>query len=82
MHSPTYNGIAVAKARLDVAVRPSSEQWVSATDAASLLASSHHLAPPFRTESRVAHHGQFVRQLSPHTERPESSRSPLLSLRR
>jgi len=36
MHSPPYVGIDVAKARLAVAVRPSSEQWVSATDAASL----------------------------------------------
>jgi transposase len=31
-----YVGIDVAKARLDIAVRPSGEQWVSATDAASL----------------------------------------------
>ncbi|MGZ3638515.1 MAG: IS110 family RNA-guided transposase [Ktedonobacterales bacterium] len=29
-------GIDVAKARLDIAVRPSGEQWVTATDAASL----------------------------------------------
>jgi transposase len=32
MESPTYIGIDVAKAQLDVAVRPSGEQWVSATD--------------------------------------------------
>jgi transposase len=36
MDTGTYVGIDVAKARLDVAVRPSGEQWVSATDAASL----------------------------------------------
>ena len=36
MQTGTYVGIDVAKARLDVAVRPSGEQWVSATDAASL----------------------------------------------
>jgi transposase len=36
METGTYVGIDVAKARLDVAVRPSGEQWVSATDAASL----------------------------------------------
>jgi transposase len=36
MPNPTYVGIDVAKARLDVAVRPSGEQWVSATDPASL----------------------------------------------
>jgi transposase len=34
-HGP-YVGIDVAKARLDIAVRPSAEQWVSATDPASL----------------------------------------------
>lgn len=31
-----YVGIDVAKAQLDIAVRPSGEQWVTATDAASL----------------------------------------------
>jgi transposase len=31
-----FVGIDVAKARLDIAVRPSGEQWISATDAASL----------------------------------------------
>jgi transposase len=36
METGTCVGIDVAKARLDVAVRPSSEQWVSATDPASL----------------------------------------------
>src|SRR5271166_4312455 len=36
METGTYVGIDVAKARLDIAVRPSGEQWVSATDAASL----------------------------------------------
>jgi transposase len=36
MQTGTYVGIDVAKARLDVAVRPSGQQWVSATDAASL----------------------------------------------
>ena len=36
MENSTYVGIDVAKARLDVAVRPSGEQWVSATDPASL----------------------------------------------
>jgi len=34
-HGP-YVGIDVAKARLDIAVRPSAEQWVSGTDATSL----------------------------------------------
>ena len=36
MDTSWYVGINVAKARLDVAVRPSGEQWVSATDTASL----------------------------------------------
>jgi transposase len=36
MDAATYVGIDVAKARLDIATRPSGEQWVSATDAASL----------------------------------------------
>ena len=36
MNPATYIGIDVAKARLDVAVRPSGEQWVSGTDGASL----------------------------------------------
>jgi transposase len=36
METGTYIGIDVAKAQLDVAVRPSGEQWVSATDSASL----------------------------------------------
>jgi transposase len=36
MNTAEYVGIDVAKARLDVAVRPSGEQWVSATDPASL----------------------------------------------
>lgn len=36
MESATYVGIDVAKTRLDIAVRPSGEQWVSATDAAHL----------------------------------------------
>ncbi|MGO8948212.1 MAG: IS110 family transposase [Ktedonobacterales bacterium] len=36
MDTGTYVGIDVAKARLDVAVRPGGEQWVSATDPASL----------------------------------------------
>jgi transposase len=36
MESATYIGIDVAKARLDIAVRPSGDQWVSGTDAASL----------------------------------------------
>jgi transposase len=36
METGTYVGIDVAKARLDLAVRPSGEQWVSTTDAASL----------------------------------------------
>jgi transposase len=36
MDTAEYVGIDVAKARLDVAVRPSREQWVSATDPASL----------------------------------------------
>jgi transposase len=36
MNPATYIGIDVAKARLDVAVRPSGEQWVSGTDEASL----------------------------------------------
>jgi transposase len=36
MQSATYIGIDVAKAQLDVAVRPSGKQWASATDAASL----------------------------------------------
>ena len=36
MQSLTYVGIDVAKARLDIAVRPSGQQWVSATDPASL----------------------------------------------
>ncbi len=36
METGTYVGIDVAKARLDVAVRPSGEQWVSATDGVSL----------------------------------------------
>lgn len=36
MNPATSIGIDVAKARLDVAVRPSGEQWVSGTDGASL----------------------------------------------
>ena len=36
MQNPTYVGIDVAKAQLDVAVRPSGEQWVTPTDPASL----------------------------------------------
>ena len=36
METGTYVGIDVAKARLDIAVRPSGEQWVSATDSVSL----------------------------------------------
>jgi transposase len=36
MPSPIYVGIDVAKARLDVAVRPSGEQWISAPDAPGL----------------------------------------------
>ena len=36
MDTVSYIGIDVAKAQLDVAVRPSGEQWVSATDPASL----------------------------------------------
>jgi transposase len=36
MEMTAYVGIDVAKARLDVAVRPSGEQWITATDAASL----------------------------------------------
>ncbi len=36
MHSPTYVGIDVAKARLDIAIRPSGEHWISGTDATSL----------------------------------------------
>src|SRR5262249_25268321 len=36
METQPYVGIDVAKARLDVAVRPSGEQWISATDAASV----------------------------------------------
>jgi transposase len=36
METGTYVGIDVAKAQLDVAVRPSGEQWFSATDPASL----------------------------------------------
>ena len=36
METGTYVGIDVAKAQLDIAVRPSGEQWVSATDPASL----------------------------------------------
>lgn len=36
MDSASSVGIDVAKARLDIAVRPSGEQWVSATDTASL----------------------------------------------
>jgi transposase len=36
MDTAEYVGIDVAKARLDVAARPSGEQWVSATDPASL----------------------------------------------
>ena len=36
MNPATDIGIDVAKARLDVAVRPSGEQWVSGTDGASL----------------------------------------------
>jgi transposase len=36
MDTAAYVGIDVAKARLDVAVRPSGEQWVTATDTASL----------------------------------------------
>jgi transposase len=36
MDTATYVGIDVAKARLDIAVRPSGEQWGSATDATSL----------------------------------------------
>jgi transposase len=36
METGTFVGIDVAKAQLDVAVRPSGEQWVSATDPASL----------------------------------------------
>jgi len=36
MPNLAYVGIDVAKARLDIAVRPTGEQWVSATDPASL----------------------------------------------
>jgi hypothetical protein len=36
MESAPYVGIDVAKARLDVAVRPSGDQWVSGADPASL----------------------------------------------
>lgn len=36
MDTVTYVGIDVAKARLDVAVRPSGQQWVTATDSVSL----------------------------------------------
>jgi transposase len=36
MDPTTYLGIDVAKAQLDIAVRPSGEQWISGTDAASL----------------------------------------------
>jgi transposase len=36
MDTATYVGLDVAKARLDIAVRPSGEQWASATDAVSL----------------------------------------------
>jgi transposase len=36
MPSPIYVGIDVAKARLDVAVRPSGEQWISTPDAPGL----------------------------------------------
>jgi transposase len=36
MESANDIGIDVAKARLDIAVRPSGEQWVTATDPASL----------------------------------------------
>jgi transposase len=36
MPTGTYVGIDVAKARLDIAVRPSGEQWVSTTDGTSL----------------------------------------------
>ncbi len=36
METATYVGIDVAKAQLDIAVRPSGQQWVSATDPASL----------------------------------------------
>jgi transposase len=36
MDPTTYIGIDVAKAQLDIAVRPSGEQWISGTDAASL----------------------------------------------
>jgi transposase len=36
MEPATYIGIDVAKAQLDIAVRPSGEQWVSTTDPASV----------------------------------------------
>src|SRR5262245_25612768 len=36
METARYVGIAVAKTQLDIAVRPSGEQWVSATDPPSL----------------------------------------------
>jgi transposase len=36
METGTYVGIDVAKAQLDIAVRPSGEQWISGTDASSL----------------------------------------------
>jgi transposase len=36
METGTYVGIDVAKVRLDVAVRPSGEQWITPTDATSL----------------------------------------------
>ena len=48
METATYVGIDVAKARLDIAVRPSGQQWVTATDPASLddlVGQLHDLQP-------------------------------------
>jgi transposase len=48
METARYVGIDVAKAQLAIAVRPSGEQWVSATDATSLeeWVGRRHAVPP------------------------------------
>jgi transposase len=45
MDTATYVGIDVAKAQLDIAVRPSAEQWVAANDEAGLTALVERLRP-------------------------------------
>lgn len=44
-HTETFVGIDVAKAQLDIAVRPTGEQWTSPPDDAGLTALVHRLQP-------------------------------------